>query len=276
MAGPNKPRSKRAVFKGFFSRLSHNIVPRPTSPASTTPSAPSPPESTPAAAIIGAPRSEHNARAPINVTGPQYNHNNVKRPTDTPDDGAGSMRVTARLGSLSNTMAHSEPPKNTNLAPALNIAPPSDEETHAHSNVAIAQGGRRPASMYSSDVSTPPNNDITPSSNFVLTSNETIPPAPSIAVTPPNNPTHSSSIAAASPVATPVDLGAPSRSNSPAITSPHPRVIPQMVNPPEASVTTPGAFAGASGWIVENFNIYSQETISHTSSGESCVYSNCV
>ncbi|KAF9442336.1 hypothetical protein P691DRAFT_765317 [Macrolepiota fuliginosa MF-IS2] len=257
------PRSKRAAIKNFFSRLSPNIVSRPTSPANIIPTASSPTKPTPATPIISAPRSDHNIRAHINVHGPQYDHNDTKRPTDTPGDNAEPMRVTAGLGP-SNTP--SESPGGTNLAPSLNIALPSDDDLHAHSNATIAQGDKHPESMYSSDVPAPLNNDITLSTDAVPAPNETIPPTPSITIIPPNNATRLAPIAAASFTAIPVDLGVPSRRNSPAITSPHPQVVPQMMNPFEASVTTPGAFAGASGWIVENFNIYAQETISHTSS----------
>ncbi|KAF9439502.1 hypothetical protein P691DRAFT_325680 [Macrolepiota fuliginosa MF-IS2] len=270
MADPNKRRSKRAVFKDFFSRLSPNIVSRPTSPANTTPSASSPTKSTPATPIISAPRSDHNTRAHIDVDGPQYDQNDAKRPTEAPGGGAKSMQIMSRLGSPSDTMAHSEPPKNTNLTPSLSTALSSDDEAHAHSNAAVAQGGKRPASVYSSDVPTP-QNDATPSSGIVLTPNDTIPPTPSITIITPNNPSRPASVIAISSAATPVHLGAPSRSNSPVITSPHPQAAPQMVNPLQAPVATSGAFAGASGWIVENLHIYAQETISHSSSGESCI-----
>ncbi|KAF9442437.1 hypothetical protein P691DRAFT_789458 [Macrolepiota fuliginosa MF-IS2] len=159
-------------------------------------------------------------------------------------------------------MAHSEPPKNTNLTPSLNITLPSDDELRAHSSTADAQSCKRPASMYSSDAPAFQNNNITPSSSVMLTPNETIPPTPSITVIPPNNPTHPAPIAAASSAATAVGLGAPARSNSPVIASPHPQVAPQMMNPFQAS----NAFAGANGWIVENFHIYAQEIISPSSS----------
>ncbi|KAF9440289.1 hypothetical protein P691DRAFT_767981, partial [Macrolepiota fuliginosa MF-IS2] len=52
MADPNKRRSKRAAFKGFFSRLFPNTISRPTSPADATPTASSPSKSTPAIPII--------------------------------------------------------------------------------------------------------------------------------------------------------------------------------------------------------------------------------
>ncbi|KAF9440574.1 hypothetical protein P691DRAFT_780053, partial [Macrolepiota fuliginosa MF-IS2] len=263
MADPSKPWSKRAAFKDLFLRLSPNVVSRPTSPANTSPSASSLTKSAPTSPIISAPRSDHNTGAPINVAGPQYGHNDAKRPTDRPGDSAEPKRVMAGLGP-SNTIALSESPGGTNLAPSLGIALPSDSELHAHSNV--AQGDKRPESMYFSNVSAPPNNDITLSTSVALTPNETIPPTPSIAVIPPNNPTHPAPIAAAFYTAIPIGLGTPSCSNSPAITSPHPQVVAEMVNSLEASVTTPGAFAGASGWIVENFNIYAQETIGHSSS----------
>ncbi|KAF9442445.1 hypothetical protein P691DRAFT_789464 [Macrolepiota fuliginosa MF-IS2] len=266
MADPSKPRSRRAAFKRFFSRLSPNIVSRPTSPANTVPAASSPTKSTPATPIISAPQSDHDTRPPINVTGPQYDHNDAKHPMDTPGDSTASKRVMSGLGSPSDTMAHSEPPKNTNLVPSLNISPFSDDEIHAHSIAAIAQSGRRPASMYSFDVPAPQNNDITLSTDAVLAPNETIPPTPSIAVIPPDNLTRPVPITATSSAATTVGHSAPSRRNSPAIASPHPQVAPQPTNALEASVTTPGAFAGASGWIVENFHVYAQETISHNSS----------
>ncbi|KAF9442440.1 hypothetical protein P691DRAFT_765222 [Macrolepiota fuliginosa MF-IS2] len=260
MADPSKPRSKRAAIKGFFSRRSPNIVSGPTSPANTTPTASSPTKSTPVTSMASAPRADHDTRPPINVTGPQYDHNSAKPPTDMPGDSAEPKRVMS-----SDTIAPSESPGGTNPAPSLNIALPSDNDLHAHSNIVIAQGDKRPASVYSSDVPAPPNNDITLSS-VALTPNKTIPPTPSIAVIPPRNLARAASIAAVSSDAAPVDLGAPSRSNSPAISSPHPQVAPQPTNPLQVPVATPGAFAGASGWIVENFHIYSQETISHGSS----------